>query len=348
MSNNLWQCLETILPEIPEVYIVMHRRADLDAVASSYLLCKLISYISSNVKCRVIAPDGVAEATIDTVPKTVYKKIVFVDKVPRKKDILLIFVDVGGEGTLSEYRKLLSYPCRKWLIDHHISTESFRNKFDEVFIDPDASSTLEIILLSGWDKIRPKRFFNKSEIRLMLYALIVETRFLYLSGWRALKVISRLLEIYGDEARLGSFIKRLGRKPALSERIAILKGFQRMVLYRHGEFLMGITSVSAFQNIVSSKLVSSGLDIVIVYSAKAKKGCKIHIRISDTIRRRLHINVVEEIIKKLEEKYGGSGGGHAQLGNIQFPNELCSEIDSILTFILEILRERGLHFRVVD
>ncbi len=344
----MWQCLEAVIPKTPEVYIVMHRRADLDAVASSYLLCKLISHISSNVKCGVIAPDGVAEATVDTVPKTVFKKIVFVDRVPKKKDILLIFVDVGGEGTLSDYRNLLSYPCKKWLIDHHISTESFRDKFDEVFIDPDASSTLEIILLSGWEKIRPRRFFNKSEIRLMLYALIVETRFLYLSGWRTLDIISRLLEIYGDEARLGTFIKKLGRKPALSERIAILKGFQRMALYRHGEYLLGITRVSAFQNIVSSKLVSSGLDIVVVYSAKEKKGCKIHIRISDTIRRRLHINVVEEIIKKLEEKYGGSGGGHAQLGNIQFPKEICGEIDSILTFILKMLEERGLRFRIVD
>ena len=348
MKSDLWRCLESVLNEVSEVYIVMHRRADLDALASSYLLCKFISYISRNVKCGVIAPDGVAEATIDTVPKPVYKKIVFIDEVPKRRDILLIFVDVGGEGTLSDYKKLLEYPCRKWLIDHHISTESFRDKFDEVFIDPDASSTLEIILLSGWGKIRPKRFFNKSEIRLMLYALIVETRFLYLSGWRTLEVISRLLEIHGDEARLGSFIKKLGRKPALSERIAILKGFQRMALYRHGEYLMGITRVSAFQNIVSSKLVSSGLDIVIVYSAKEKKGCKIHIRISDNIRRRLHINVVDEIIKKLEEEYGGLGGGHAQLGNIQFPTKVCGEINSILAFILNILEERGLHFKTVD
>jgi nanoRNase/pAp phosphatase (c-di-AMP/oligoRNAs hydrolase) len=331
------------------IYLVMHRRADLDAIASSYVLCKAIQFFYEDVNCKIVAPDGISETTLELIPKSLIKKLRLVENVSEDQDnSLIIFMDVGGEAPLSDYKRLLEYKQNKWLIDHHLSVKEFHEHFDKVFVDTEASSTLEIVLDAIWSDICPCKFFNKSELKLMIYAFIVETRFLHLATWRALRYVSSLLKLYGEKDRLGGFYKKLVRKPSISEKIAVLKGFLRMELYRSGDYLLAITNVSAFQNIASSKMISSGVDIVVIYSNKGKGGCKIHIRISDRVKETFKINVVNDIINIILKEFRGSGGGHSQIGNIQLSKVDCINVPLIIEHIFNILKGKGLIFSRIE
>lgn len=344
INHNLWDMLKYI-SSLERIYIVMHRKADLDSAVSGYILYKIFTRFFRFSNCFLIAPDGLSEDTASFFSKGLMKKLKFVEDVDCSGKCALIFVDVGGEETLSGYRGLLDFNNMKMLIDHHVPMEKFHKKFNILFADPTSSSSLEIILREIYGYIDLEKFFSKRDFRLMIYTLIVETRFLHLSNWKTLELLSFLMKRLGD-ARLGDYYRRLFRTPSLSEKLAILKGFQRLRIFRYNDLLMGITNVSAFQNSVSSKLVSGGLDIVIVYSAK--KECKVHIRLSDKVRKRTKLNAVKDIIKVLGNEFGGSGGGHAQLGNIVFSHRKCRlDIMSVVSEIINILEKKGYSFNEI-
>ncbi len=339
--NGFWNWLVDA-SSADKVYIIMHRKADLDSAVSGYVLYKMFTKKFRISNCFLIVPEGFSENTEAFFSGKMMEKLNITDRVECKDKCMMIFVDIGGEETLSSYKTLLNFNYPKVLIDHHVSIEEFHKKFDRLFINPLASSSLEIILRGINEHINITRFFSKREVKLMIYTFIVETRFLQLSNWKTLELISLLMKKVGDE-ELGYYYKRLFRTPSLSEKIAILKGFQRLKIYRYKDVLMGVTNVSAFQSGLSSKLVSSGIDIAIVYSTK--KECKIHIRLSDRIKRKTKLNVVEDIIKVIKREFGGEGGGHAQVGNIVFSHRKCKvNISDILSQIMSILRDKGYDF----
>lgn len=336
----MWDQLTDIASNADVIYIVMHRKADLDSAVSGYILYKLFTRFFKATNCYLVAPEGVSDDTAVFFPKRILNRVRFTDKVVCKGKCVMILVDVGGMETLSVYREILNFKGYKVLIDHHIPIEDFHSRFNTLFVDAESSSTLEIILSGLRNKVNFSRFFNKSEIKLMVYTLIAETRFMHLSNWKTLELLSFLLKLIGNR-KLGEYYMMFSRKPSISERIAILKGFQRLKLYRYNEVLMGITSVSAFQNVVSSKLISAGLDVVIVYSEK--KECKIHIRLSDRIRMKL--DVVNDIVKIVRREFGGEGGGHAQLGDIVFSHKKCRiDMKIVISRIISILNRKGLSF----
>jgi len=341
---NIIDYLGEVIKNTPnDVYIVFHKRGDFDSVLSGYIIWKILKDFY-NVDAYFICPDKIAASVSKILPNQILKKIECreIQDISMNKGIL-IFIDVGGEAVLSNYKDLLSKGSYRILIDHHIIGDKYGRYFHKIIINEKSPSTLEIILCDLIKHINLSKFLSKEELWILIYTLIVETRFLQLARHTTLNIISQLLELYGN-LRLVDIIDKIERHKDISEIIAIFRALQRLNLFRYNNYILIITKVSAYHNKVSSKLLSLGADAAIVYSIN--KECKIHIRFSSKICSVYDINVVKDIIRRLEERYKGSGGGHKEIGNIIIFNEYCIKIiDKIIIDILSILKSKGLKFK---
>ncbi len=335
--------LDEVLGDVDRLYIVLHRRADLDSYVSGYVLWKYIKTFHKGLsQLYFVFPDGLSQSMSELLDPRLLE-VPSIEEPDTTESSLILFVDVGGPGVLSEYSNLLNEKGIKVLIDHHTISKVFMRRFDAVFVNSEASSTIEIILESLSKKMDVGELLDRDEMDAVIMALLAETRFLQLAKWNTLDLLSHILQKHHPDIRLSHFMGRMRKDMDLSERLAVLKAVQRINIYRHESHLLAITNIGAFHSTVSSKLISCGVDVAIVYSADDV--CKVHIRISDQLYEKVKIDVVKDIISVVKEEFGGSGGGHAQIGSIELPKERCgTELNKVLLRILDLLREKGLNF----
>lgn len=337
--------LDRVVKNIDRIYIVLHRRADLDSYVSGYILWKYIKEFRGDpLQIYFVFPDGLSQNMSDLLEPRLLD-VPSVETPETTDSSLILFVDVGGPGVLAEYSNLLEDKGIKILIDHHTVTKVFKEKFDAVFVDSRASSTIEIIFESLSKKLDIDKFLDRDELEAVVMALLAETRFLQLARWNTLELLSRIMRSHHAYTRLTHFMSRMRKDMDISEKLAVLKAFQRTNIYRYNTYLLVVTNVGAFHSTVSSKLIGCGVDVAIVYSAD-EDNCKIHIRISDQLYEKAGIDVVKDIISVIKGDVGGSGGGHAQIGSIELPREKCGiELNKVIFKILELFREKGFDFK---
>ncbi len=340
---DLIEYLDNVVRDVDRIFIVLHRRADLDSYVSGYVLWKYLRRLyNKHVNIKFVFPDGISQSMSDILSPKLFE-VPSVEDPDITDSSLVMFVDVGGPGVLAEYSGLLEGSGIKVLIDHHTVSDMFKGKFDAVFVDSEASSAVEIILGSLLKRIELEELLDKDEVEAVVMALLAETRFLQLARWDTLELLANILRRYHLDTRLSHFMSRMRKDMDISEKLAVLKAFQRLTIYRCGSHILAVTNIGAFHSTVSSKLISSGVDVAIVYSSE--DNCKIHIRISDQLYEKTKIDVVKDIISVIKAEIGGSGGGHAQIGSIELPTEICSsELNKVLLRILGLLREKGLEF----
>lgn len=343
-GNDLFEYLDNAIQNIDKIYIVLHRRADLDSYVSGYVLWKYFrDKYRDSLDIYFVFPDGISQSMSELLNPRLLE-VPSVEDPEITESSLVLFVDVGGPGVLAEHSNLLDEKGVKILIDHHTVTNVFKKRFDAVFVNSKASSTIEIILESLWEKIDVDKLLDRDGMDAVVMALLAETRFLQLARWNTLDLLTRILKKYHSEMRLSHFMGRMRKDMDISEKLALLKAFQRIHIYRYNTHLLTITNISAFHSTVSSKLISCGVDAAIVYSID--DNCKIHIRISDHLYEKTKIDVVKDIISVIKEEVGGTGGGHAQIGSIELPKDKCgAELNKVIFRILGLFKDRGLEFK---
>ena len=325
--------------------LVTHRRADLDAIASVYALVRYLSRVNKDVVLSIYSPEGVSEKTLRVVDERVVSRLPVVGE-PGEDFDAIVFIDVGGEETLSDAKALLEAPSPKILVDHHVPRREFMERFDEAYVS-ERPSTIEALLWAIDGDAGLDRVFDGEDAKLFITAMLTETRFLALADGRTLEMLARLMRLVGGSARLGQFMRRLSTEPDYAEKVALFKGLMRMELYRINTSSIGVvTHSTAYQNVISSRLASMGADLIIVYGFK--KECKIHIRISDRLHREHGLNLVSDVISELRRRHDYvTGGGHPTVATINISmkqGEACRKtiVGSILPEIMDILRARGL------
>lgn len=221
------------------------------------------------------------------------------------------------------------------IIDHHHYNEE---KSDNAnlghlnLIDDDFSSTAEIILT----------FFENFSLDLPLpYKYLVITAILTDSGFfkygtnNTIKSVAGLL---GKDLNFQEVKLLLNRDVNISEKIAKIKGLQRLELIREGSYLIGITNVSSFGAKVATAIISIGCDVCITHS-KEKNQYVIHSRAKKSIclKTGLHLG---KIFEELSNNLGGSGGGHDGAAALTFETSLDTYLFKIVDKIKLILRSK--------
>ena len=224
-----------------------------------------------------------------------------------------------------ENKRILNKPII--FIDHHsIPVKSKENLNKLSIIEENYNSTSEMIyiLFKHYKFEIPIPY-----VYLIVAGIISDTGFFKHANTQVFQRLASLLE---NRINYQDIIGLLDHKFDISEKIAQIKGAQRIKLYRMQEKLVGISHVSNFRAKVATTLLKLGLDVCIVYS-KSKKGNII------TVRAKKHVCLeyglhLGKILEKISE---GRGGGHDGAASVFIEVDLEEKLEELLNLIQEIL-----------
>ena len=212
-------------------------------------------------------------------------------------------------------------------IDHHPLTISAKKDSDLLsIIDEEFNSTSEIIyelIVHYIDEI-PLPY-----VYLIVAGIITDTGYFRHANKGVFRILTRLLEKDGSYQEI---VGLLDHNKDISEKIAQIKGVQRVKLYRIEDKLVGISHVSNFRAKVATSLLNLGFDIAIVYST-LKKGNFITARAKKYICLETGLNL-GKLIKQISN---GRGGGHDGAASVFIETNLEDKLAELLALIQEIL-----------
>jgi nanoRNase/pAp phosphatase (c-di-AMP/oligoRNAs hydrolase) len=218
-------------------------------------------------------------------------------------------------------------------IDHHTtSNEEWKNNLSLYnIIKEEYASTAEIIyeLYEYYDVKLPKVI-----TWLLISGLLVDSGVFRHGNNDTIKTASKMLN---DGVELQDIFPMLRRDVDLSEKMAKIKGLQRVEIIQAGEFLIGVSHVSAYEATVASSLLNVGFDVTIVIAQKKKE-----FRISTRTRKDLclktglHLGKILDEVAKIHEVTGGGHDGAAGITG-QEDHELIME--QIIDQVKQILKK---------
>ncbi len=209
-------------------------------------------------------------------------------------------------------------------IDHHMNLNPNNSTLN--LIDDTRYSTSEIIF--EFYKHLSLKLSSQTKI-LLISGILTDTGFFKYSNNNSIKLISRLLT---PKIEFQEIKKLLELDIDISEKIAEIKGLQRVKLIRVKDWLIGITQVSNYRASVASTLLNVGFDVSIVYS-RDNTGTKITSRAKNEVcqNTRLHLG------KILNDLYRGSGGGHNGAASAHIKDETDVNLDELINEIKQTL-----------
>jgi len=218
-------------------------------------------------------------------------------------------------------------------IDHHYvnsNNNSYKNFNSLIF--QEYASTAEIIceLYKEFNVELPLPYKV-----LFISGILTDSGFFKYGTNDTITYVSKLLD---PEFNFQEILAMLEVEESISEKIAKIKGIQRVKLIRERDWLMGITYVGSYEADVASALIKIGFDVGIVWSRKTSE-YRISTRASNKIclRTGLHLG---KILEELSGEYEGSGGGHDGAASLKGKIGLDNILKKIEEKILTILKKQ--------
>ncbi|MFX1571268.1 MAG: bifunctional oligoribonuclease/PAP phosphatase NrnA [Promethearchaeota archaeon] len=314
------------------ILITTHDLVDIDGFVSCFALKFFLTQYNKNINTSVYLPE-LLKSTKNFKKKFCEKfpKFTFKNEVPlsfSNFDICLI-LDTNNVNHVKFKNDLNSIPLEipYIFIDHHYpnlkldtqNLESFNLIFDNF------TSTVEIILTLfksyQQDLTLPYKF-------LIIAAILTDSGFFKYGANETINNVSELLDEDIDIREIQILLKE---DIDISEKIAKIKGLQRVKLIRESNYLIGISNVSSFGASVASMLITCGVDISLVYS-KNNTGFRINARAKKVVCLQTGIHL-GQILREISDNC--EGGGHDGAAHIS-----CNaEFDIILEKIIKKIRE---------
>lgn len=245
-------------------------------------------------------------------------------------DVLLIVdtnnfsqIKLNNDIDLSDIRIPLIF------IDHHYFGEkSEKNDLKTpTLIFEEYSSTTEIIL--DLFNVYNISLINPLKI-LMITAMITDSGFFKYGNNKTIQNVGKLL---GEDINIQDIFLLLKNETDISEKIAKIKGMQRVKLMREGDFLIGLTNVSSYGASVAKNLINMGFDVAIVLSKEED-----HYRINTRAKKLVCLNTglhLGKILEEVSENCKWNGGGHDGAASLT----INIESDIIISQIIEKIKQ---------
>ncbi len=319
--------------ENKKITILTHDLLDIDGLASCFTLKYFLNQILENQEITIYFSE-LSKPTKDFIKR-------FSEKFPdfylnfdktfngSKCDLLLI-VDTNNLNQVKlENNTNISHLKLPYIfIDHHFfldSSEANLNPFN--FILDNYSSTTEIIL----DLFESTNTQLTIPLKnLIIAAIITDTGFFKHANNKSIKNVVKLMR---DDIDIQDVFYLLKSDTDISEKIARIKGMQRVNLIREKNYLIGITNVSSFGSSVATMLIKLGFDIAIVLSKEGN-----HYRINTRAKKGFCLKTglhLGKILAEISELYEGNGGGHDGAASITSDKES----NLIITQIIEKIKQ---------
>ncbi|OPY31482.1 MAG: DHH family protein [Methanomassiliicoccales archaeon PtaU1.Bin124] len=281
---------ESVLSRLPEgrKLVLIHGNADPDAFGSAYAL--KVSFPDVDI----CAPEG-----LDRIAKVVARKFGY-EPLSRADlgayDAVLV-VDTSSPEQLGQ----MNLPDEDWIIiDHHARNERWSNC--QYFCDDTRRSCAELV----FQLLKEAGVVVSRDAGLALLSGMVTDsgHFRYATA-----------QLLGDFSQLMSLAKidvdevfdLTDMEPDVSERIAVLKGGQRMRFERVGQYIVAVSLGSSFESSVCKGMLSLGADIAFVVSQR-DESFRLSARTrQDMVRAGLHLG---KLLEDIGRDTSCEGGGH--------------------------------------
>jgi len=252
-------------------------------------------------------------------------------------DVVLI-LDTHNLNLVKSYeKKALTEELAPFIfIDHHfLMNKEYKGNLSQFnIISDNYSSTAEIILNLceeyNVDLNPPLKY-------LLISGILTDSGFFKYGNNNTIFNTSKLLD---DNITIQEVMLLLNRDEEISERIAKIKGMQRVKLIREKDWLIGLSYVSSYEASVASSLVKAGFDVSIVYSEKPK-GYRISTRAKKNtcLKSQLHLG---RILDEISHEHEGSGGGHDGAASFNGKIDFKIVLNKIIDRVKEILNKQEL------
>ncbi len=297
-----------------KILLLMHHNADIDALASAWVLKNFLS--KKNI---------VTIATCESVAKQT-KKIIELIKEEIVKDpdcSNYDFVTVLDTSSTEQIKAAKNLKI-DMVIDHHEKGD-LHAKLE--LVEKQAKATACIIY-----KILKKLGYKLSDIekKVLLCGIVSDTAHLRFADKATMKIV---YELMGDFS-FGEILNLITVEEDVSDRIATLKAAKRMELYKFAELIVAFSKLGSHEAIAARNLVKLGVDIAIVMTKKDNE-----LRISSRGREKILSKGVNlaELFEKVGEFIQGSGGGHDLAGSA---NGKVKPYNAVKRFILRELSKK--------
>ena len=302
--------------ERKRLFIVTHKHADIDALASAVALystlCSSSGALFRRSECRIIVPEGLSLSgkqflekvgwDLDTMTIT-GKQQHFTEERDVLLDSIVILVDTASFNHLGNLGDIIKETGVYLLLDHHEYNEVSRVSSYSV-VHPGFSSSSEIVALM---LARANTEMSSTAYCVLQAGIISDTSRFIRSGPLTFEAMSLLTGecAYRKALELVSPSRR-----SRSETIALLKAFQRIQIITHDYIVVG-TFVSSNESQVLGSLISLGVDAGFVLSLQ-HSFVRVSYRLSDS----LDPSVSESFHKALKRAFSGAEGpkGHRNAG----------------------------------
>ncbi len=322
--------------ENKKILITTHDLVDIDGLVSCFALKFFLNQYFKNYEISIYFSE-ISKSTKNFIKNFSTKFHEFnlsYEKdfnVSRAETLLIVDTNNLDQIKLKNNSKTTHIEIPYIFIDHHYLGDKSEIKNNNIkslnLIFENNSSTAEIILLLFECYNTP---LNNPLKTLFIAAILTDSGFFKHGNNNTIQNVGKLL---GEDIKFQDILILLKNDVDISEKIAKIKGLQRLKLIRDGKYLIGITDVSSFGASIASMLIKIGFDVSIVIS-KEENHFRINTRAKKRVCEETGLNLAK-ILEQISERYEGSGGGHDGAASLT----INGESDIIITDLIENIKK---------
>lgn len=328
------QSLSGLMKNASNVYVMGHKNSDLDSFGASLAVARLAEGYGK--KARIILDfDSIEKKTLEVAkmiknhPK--YKGLIipYIEALEHiNKQTLLVVVD-NHKPSLAISNTLIERVKNKVIIDHHRRGEEFIEGPVLTYLEPAASSTIELIV-ELYDYLNVDIKISDLDATIMYSGMLIDTNyFKQRVGVRTFQVAAVLKELQANVAQAYEFLQ-----DSYAETLQISSITQKA--YQYNSFIL-IAIANEEQEYDRTMLAKASNSLLEVSGIKASfaigKVSRNVVAISARSARDINVQVIMENM---------GGGGHFSMAAAQFEDKSIEEVKSLLEKTIdEYLDDRG-------
>lgn len=328
------QSLAGLMKNASQVYVMGHKNSDLDSFGASIGVAKIAQAYGK--KTHIILDfDSIEEKTKDTAlllkSQSGYKDVLitYTEAIERlNRDTLLIVVD-HHKPCLTISQTLLERVRNKVIIDHHRRGEDFIEAPILTYLEPGASSTVELVVeLCDYQNIALN--ISELEATIMYAGMLVDTNgFKQRVGVRTFQSAAHLKDLQANVMQAYEFLE-----DSYQETLLKISVTQAAYQYNPNILIAVGNENDEYTRSLLAKASNSLLDVSgIKASFTIAKIAKNKVAISARSSRDINVQIIMENV---------GGGGHFSMAAAQFENMSLEEVRVLLEEkIREYLEDRG-------
>lgn len=330
------QSLAGLIRGAGNILIMGHKNSDLDSFGASLAMARIVEGYGKDVHI-VINRESLEEKTAKVVKELrhleAYDELIIsqADAVTKiYKDTLLVIVD-HHRPDLSISQLLLDEVKQKVVIDHHRRGEEFIKSPILTYLQPSASSTVELLMeLCDYQKVDVH--ISETDATIMYAAMLVDTSFFRQRvGVRTFQTAAKMRELGADVGRAYEMLE-----DSMEATKEVIDLTEKMNAYRAGILIAKGRNDVVYKRVSLAKASNALLDITGINAAfTVARVDKNIVSISARSNKNMNVQMIMESL---------GGGGHFTMAACQFNDMSTDEVVKRLEDAIdEYFKERGVN-----